>query len=161
MWVVVYVHLPHCGLSIKLDCQLRNRWRQHSAWTAPRRPEIDQDRLHAVEDITGEMCRVERGVPGVFRGHRMLLALLWGLSIPCDGVCDRVQTAINGFHPIRRCGDGTSYLGTPFFWPDVGTLAAHRSQTPQRAEKKPLSVSEERLAAFHHLGDVGHTRLSR
>src|SRR5216683_7869008 len=56
--------------------------------------------LRAVEDIPGEMRRAEGGVPGVFRGHTMLLALLWGASIPCDGVCGRVQTAINGSHPL-------------------------------------------------------------
>ena len=45
MRVVVHVHLPHRGLSVKLDGQLLNRWRQDAARTAPRRPEIDQDRL--------------------------------------------------------------------------------------------------------------------
>src|SRR5262249_33517904 len=100
MWDVVYVHLPHGGLSVKLDCQLLNRWRQHAARTAPRRPEIDQDRLRAVEDIRGEIRRAQGGVTVVFRGHRMLLALLGESSIPCDGVCSRVQTAINASPPL-------------------------------------------------------------
>src|SRR5215831_7659850 len=30
----------------------------------------------------------------------MFLALLWGASISCDGVCSRVQTAINDSHPL-------------------------------------------------------------
>jgi len=30
----------------------------------------------------------------------MFLALLWGTSIPCDGVYSRVQTATNGSHPL-------------------------------------------------------------
>src|SRR5215510_13287352 len=104
MWVVVYVHLPHRSLSVKLDCQLLNRWRQHAARTAPRRPEIDQDRLRAVEDITGEIRRAEGGIPGVCRSHMMLLALLWGSSILCDGVYSRVQTAINDSHPLDALG---------------------------------------------------------
>jgi len=53
-----------------------------------------------VKDITGEIRRVERGVTSVFRGHMMFLALLWGASIPCDGVYSRVQTATNGSHPL-------------------------------------------------------------
>src|SRR5439155_14544003 len=91
----------------------------------------------------------------------MIPALHWGsLDTVCWCLWPR-PACHQRLSPIRRFGGGTSYLGTPFFWPDVGTLAAHRSQTPQRAEKKPLSVSEERLAVFHHRGDVGHTRLSR
>src|SRR3989442_8329498 len=37
----------------------------------------------------------------------------------------------------------------------------YTNPTPWRTEKKPLCAHEERLAAYHHGGDVGHTRLSR
>src|SRR5215471_4296653 len=152
MRVVVYVHLPHRGLSVKLDCQLRNRWRQHAARTAPRCPEIDYDRLRALEDITGEIHLAEGGVPGVCCGHTMLLAWLWGFIDIVSWRLRPLPDCHQRLSPIRRSGDGTSYLGIPFFWPRIGTLTARRSQTPLQAEKKPLSMSEERLAAFHHRG---------
>src|SRR4029434_9564958 len=47
-----------------------------------------------------EIRRAQGGVTVVFRGHRMLLALLGDSSILCDGVSGPVQTAINDSHPL-------------------------------------------------------------
>src|SRR5215510_9096283 len=126
MRVVVHIHLPHRGLSVKLYRQLVNCWRQDAARTAPRRPEIDEDRLRAVENITGESRLAEGGVTGVLRGHTMLLALLWGSSMQLRWRLKPCPDRHNRLSPIRRCGGGASYLRTIFFWPRVGTLAARR-----------------------------------
>src|SRR5262245_37782334 len=42
----------------------------------------------------------ESSVIGIFRGHTILLVLLWDASIPCDGVRGRPQTACHGSHPL-------------------------------------------------------------
>src|SRR5262249_34761200 len=160
MRAVVYVHLPHRGLSVKLDGQLRNRWRQHVARTAPRRPEIDQDKLEAVEDITVEIHCVESSVTGVFRGHMMFLALLWGASISCDGVCSRVQTAINDSHPLdalvmEHLTSAHHFSGLTW---EPWQPAAHRHLSGQRKSRSSLMKSGLQRST---IGGTFVTRASR
>src|SRR5215831_19336599 len=114
-----------------------------------------------------KLLRTSRGKFAALNVANLAFSMVIGCSLRCSRVIDTVSWRLRPcpdchqrLSPIRRSGDGTSYLGTPFFWPRVGTLAARRSQRFQQAEKKLLSVSKERLAAFHHRGTLV-TRASR
>jgi len=122
--------------------------------TAPR---IDQDRLRAVENITGEMRLAEGSVPGVFRDHTMLLA---SLGVHGCGVMasEDVSRGHQRLSPIDALAP-EHLTSHDIFLASRGTLAARRQQTPSRAEKKPLFVSEERLAASTIGGRWSHAPL--
>ena len=79
-WIVIHIHLAHGGVSGNVCRQVLNDRCHDVARTAPWRPEIDEDRLGAVEDVTLESCLGEGSVAGVCRCHTMLLSLIWSES---------------------------------------------------------------------------------
>src|SRR6185503_7382522 len=82
---VVDVELHHLQMARALAALLLDRGRDHAAWSAPRRPEVDQHR-HRGPDLRGELVR--RGIddpgqhlmavaaPGNALGHRRDAVLL-------------------------------------------------------------------------------------
>ena len=56
IWIFVSIQLENLDLALKFLRDLVNNWSNHAAWSAPRSPEVNQDRNVTLKDILFKGC---------------------------------------------------------------------------------------------------------